>query len=87
MLRARVARAATGHLIGLIDLLHDQKAVVIFTEASQPVTPAAHPAHEVQAKAIDVCLGFVGLELGSAADALPHAASVRRAKAYERWSL
>ena len=64
--------------IGLVDLLHDEKAVVVLSTADQAVTPAAHRAHEVQPEAIDVRLGFVGLELGSAADALPHGASVRR---------
>ena len=66
-------------LLRLVDLLHDQKAVVVLSTADQAVTPAADRAHEVQPEAIDVRLGFVGFELGSAADALPHAASVRRA--------
>jgi hypothetical protein len=65
-------------LLGPVDLLHDQKAVVILAKAAQPITPAADRAHEVQPEAIDVRLGFVGLELGAAADALPHGASVRR---------
>lgn len=66
-------------LIGPVGLLHDQKAVVVLAEAAQPVPSSAYGAHEVQPEAIDVRLGFVGLELSAAADALPHGASVRHA--------
>lgn len=43
-----------------------------FAKTDKAVPPSAHRTHEVQAEAIDVGLGFVGLEHSSATDARPH---------------
>lgn len=67
--------------VGRVDLSEQQAPIGVTPDSFQPVPPLADGAHEVQPEAIEAGLGLVGGELGLAADANPHAASIHQCAA------
>lgn len=72
---------------GRVGLPEQQAAISVTPDSFQPVPPLADGAHEVQPEAIEAGLGLVGGELGLAADANPHAASIHQCAAALRAAL